>query len=557
MFKSLTIATRLKLSFALIGLLLAGIVVVIFTQVSLLDTMQRISSERNQDISLTQHVRRIPYKIYGLFADAQINRNFSVATTDLDKFLKEKEEVFGVLDSIVDTDEERKHIAEAKAKIEEGVTIFREKMLPLLTGGAADSMTVRKLREFDGLIDEVFAASQPPMRSLSASFEGEAGNADKKFKATSIFIRKVVLAVAAVCMIFCLIIAIFLIRSITGPIGKTVAILKDIAEGEGDLTKRLDATSGDEIGELSRWFNKFAGKLQTVITDLAANTRTLSSSSEELAATSTQLAANAEEMSGQSNMVASAAEQTTSNVNNISAGAEELSNSITTVATSIEEMSASINEVAKNCQKESQIAAEADKVARTTQETVERLGLAAKEIGKVIDVINHIADQTNLLALNATIEAASAGEAGKGFAVVANEVKELAKQTAAATGEISRQVEEMQSSTDSAVKAIGQIGKVIDDVNTISQTIVSAVEEQSATVNEIASNMSGARSASTEIARNVAESAKGLTEVSSNIQGVNSAATSTAQGVGQVKASADELAKLAAGLQKIVGQFKV
>jgi methyl-accepting chemotaxis protein len=220
-------------------------------------------------------------------------------------------------------------------------------------------------------------------------------------------------------------------------------------------------------------------------------------------------------------------------------------------------MSSSINEVAKNCQKESQIAADASREARSTKEQIERLGSASKEIGKVIDVINHIADQTNLLALNAKIEAASAGEAGKGFAVVANEVKELAKQTAQATGEIARQVEEMQTSTDSAVKAVERITTVIDEVNTISQTIVSAVEEQSATVNEIAKNIGGASSAATKIAKNVGESAKGLSEVSSNIQGVNGAARNTAEGMNQIKTSANDLAKLASGLRKLVDQFKV
>jgi methyl-accepting chemotaxis protein len=171
-------------------------------------------------------------------------------------------------------------------------------------------------------------------------------------------------------------------------------------------------------------------------------------------------------------------------------------------------------------------------------------------------MINHIADQTNLLALNATIEAASAGDAGKGFAVVANEVKELAKQTASATSEISRQIEGMQDSTNTAVTAIGRITSVIEEVNTISQTIVSAVEEQSATVNEIANNMSTARTASTEIARNVAESAKGLSEVSRTIQMVNTGVESTTQGVAQVNTSAGDLARLSAGLQKLVEQFR-
>lgn len=348
-----------------------------------------------------------------------------------------------------------------------------------------------------------------------------------------------------------------IIGKIVRPLRSCIVMLKDIAQGEGDLTRRLLIDSRDEVGELAHWFNTFIEKLQGIIKELTSNTQTLSSASEELSVTSSQLASSAEGMNTQSVTVASAAEQATSNVNNIAASAEELSTSVTTVATSVEEMSASITEVAKNCQKESQVAADANREAQTTQEVVGTLGLAAKEIGKVIDMINHIADQTNLLALNATIEAASAGDAGKGFAVVANEVKELAKQTASATSEISRQIEGMQDSTNTAVTAIERITSVIEEVNAISQTIVSTVEEQSATVNEIANNMSNARTASTEIARNVAESAKGLSEVSRNIQMVNAGVESTTQGVAQVNTSTGDLARLSAGLQKLVEQFRV
>ena len=341
------------------------------------------------------------------------------------------------------------------------------------------------------------------------------------------------------------------------PVKAAVKLLKEMTQGQWDLSKRLEVLSGDEIGEMTSGLNAFISKLQEIIQTVSGNTATLSSATEELSAVSTQLAANAEEMTSQSNTVASATEQATANINNISAAAEEMSTGVSTVATAIEQMSSSLNEVAKNCQKESQIAGNANNQAKSTRDLMERLGVSSKEIGKVIEVINDIADQTNLLALNATIEAASAGEAGKGFAVVANEVKELAKQTAQATDQIGRQIEEMQNNTGSAVAAIEQITTIIEEINIISNTIVAAVEQQSATVNEIAKSVGGASQAATEIAKNVGESAKGLVEVSSNIQGVNKAATDTAGGVSQIKQSAQELAGLASGLQKIVAQFKV
>lgn len=325
----------------------------------------------------------------------------------------------------------------------------------------------------------------------------------------------------------------------------------------GDLSKRCTATGKDELGGLAQKLNVFFEKLQASVKEIGLSAKTVSSSSEELSAVSTQLAANAEEMNAQSHTVASATEQATANVNNISAAAEQMSSGVSTVATAIEEMSSSLNEVSKNCQKESQIAASANDQAKSTRDLMERLGVSSKEIGKVIEVINDIADQTNLLALNATIEAASAGDAGKGFAVVANEVKELAKQTALATEQISGQIEAMQTDTRSAVKAIEEITKVIEEINSISHTIVSAVEEQSATVNEIAKSVGGASQAATEIAKNVGESAKGLSEVSKNIQGVNTASSDTASGVNNIKLSSRELAELSVTLRKIVEQFKV
>ena len=188
------------------------------------------------------------------------------------------------------------------------------------------------------------------------------------------------------------------------------------------------------------------------------------------------------------------------------------------------------------------MATSAVKVAEKTNATVAKLGESSAEIGNVIKVITCIAQQTNLLALNATIEAARAGEAGKGFAVVANEVKELAKQTAKATEDISRKIEAIQADTKGAVDAIAQIGKIINQINDIQNTIASAVEEQTATTSEIS--------------RNVAEAAKGSNEIAQNITGVAQAARSTTEGASNTKNSADDLSKMALDLQKLVSQFR-
>jgi len=189
------------------------------------------------------------------------------------------------------------------------------------------------------------------------------------------------------------------------------------------------------------------------------------------------------------------------------------------------------------------VATSAVKVAEKTNTTVAKLGESSVEIGKVIKVITSIAQQTNLLALNATIEAARAGEAGKGFAVVANEVKELAKETAKATEDISQKIDAIRTDTKESVEAIAQISTIINQINDISNTIASAVEEQTATTNEMT--------------RNITEAAKGSSEIAQNITGVATAAKSTTEGATNTSKAASELSKMSMELQQAVGKFRV
>ncbi|KAB2648157.1 MAG: PAS domain-containing protein [Verrucomicrobia bacterium] len=272
----------------------------------------------------------------------------------------------------------------------------------------------------------------------------------------------------------------------------------------------------------------FEAKLAKTLAAVAQNATTLSSASEELSANSSQMVSNAEETATQAGVVSAAAEQVSKNVQ--------------TVATGTEEMGASIKEIAKNAQDAAKVAASAVKTAETTNATISKLGDSSAEIGKVIKVITSIAQQTNLLALNATIEAARAGEAGKGFAVVANEVKELAKETAKATEDISQKIEAIQGDTKSAVIAIAEISAIINKINDYQNTIASAVEEQTATTNEIS--------------RNVAEAAKGSTEIAQNITGVATAAKSTTSGANDTQKAAGELSRMASELQAIVSNFQ-
>jgi methyl-accepting chemotaxis protein len=335
-------------------------------------------------------------------------------------------------------------------------------------------------------------------------------------------------SVTVLAILLCLAIAYHTATSIIRPLRETVAVLRDIAEGEGDLTRRVNQTTGDELGEMGRWFNLFMVKLELLIFEVAKSTQGVAGSSENLFSVSHKMGVGAEETSAQAIVVAAAAEEVTRNLQ--------------TVAAATEEMNASIGEISKNASAAAGVAALAVERALVANATMNRLGEASAEIAEVVKVINSVAQQTKLLALNATIEAAHAGDAGRGFAVVANEVKELANETAKATKQISAQLQAIRTGTEAAVEVIADVGRIISQMHDISTTIASAVEEQTATTKEIA--------------RNVSEAAMGESHVTENITSVAQAARTTSGGAQSTQAAAGELAGMAAELQRIVGVFK-
>lgn len=301
-----------------------------------------------------------------------------------------------------------------------------------------------------------------------------------------------------------------------------------LALAQGNLSKQITAKNAGEFQQLSDRVNQMIANLTASIKQMAEVATAVSSASEELTAVSKEMTENANQT----------AEQATS----ASASAEQVSTNAASVSIAVEQMNASIKEIAKNAALGAKVATQAVKTADSTNATITKLGQSSVEIGKVIKVITSIAQQTNLLALNATIEAARAGEAGRGFAVVATEVKELAKQTAKATEDISQRIEAIQADTNSAVSAISQITGIINQINDLQNTIASAVEEQTATT--------------TEISRNVAEAAKGSSDIAKNIGIVAVNAQSTTIGANNTSEAASELSRMAVELQKVVGNFQ-
>lgn len=322
--------------------------------------------------------------------------------------------------------------------------------------------------------------------------------------------------------------AVYTARDITHRMGEMVAMIQAISEH--DLSRNdLVIENQDEIGTAGSLLNGMKNNLRGIIHSIAGTADHVASASEQLSATSKSITANSVETSDRAQVVSNGSEQVNKNLQTVAMGAEG--------------MGSSIREIAKNAQESAKVATGAVRVAEETTQIVGKLGDSSIEIGQVIKVITSIAQQTNLLALNATIEAARAGEAGKGFAVVANEVKELAKQTAKATEDISGKIETIQDDTKNAVSAIGQISDIIKQINEISNTIAAAVEEQNATTNEMASS--------------VGEAARGSSEITKNIAGVAEAAQSTAQGATESTRAAQSLAEMAHQLRELVARFRV
>ncbi|MCM3661941.1 methyl-accepting chemotaxis protein [Georgenia satyanarayanai] len=322
-------------------------------------------------------------------------------------------------------------------------------------------------------------------------------------------------------------VAVFVIRQIMRTV-ETVRVAVE-ALGNGDLTAEPEVSTRDELGQMAEHLGRSMRQLRGTVGAVNEAAVTIASGAEELAASTTQVVAASEETSAQSGVVASAAEQVSQNVHTVAAGAEQ--------------MGASIREIAQSSSEAAAVAARATTQAAVTNETVQKLGASSVEIGNVVKVITTIAEQTNLLALNATIEAARAGEAGKGFAVVASEVKDLAQETAKATDDIARRIEAIQHDTEGAVTAIGEITEIIGQINDYQMTIASAVEEQTATTNEMS--------------RSVTEAATGSTEIAGNITGIASAAADNSATMTQMSSAVAELASISEGLRAQVSAFHV
>ena len=344
-------------------------------------------------------------------------------------------------------------------------------------------------------------------------------------------------------------------RGITGPVAKTMMLAEKMARG--DFTARLEIDQQDEIGVMARSLNTMAEQLGTMIKEIVGGINSLAESSADMAAVSKQLSAAALGTAEKSSSVATSAEEMSSNFQSVSAAMEQSSNNVQLVAAATEEMTATIDEIGQNAATSRIIADNAVEQSEITSKKMSALVEAAKRIGRVTDAINAISEQTNLLALNATIEAARAGEAGKGFAVVANEIKELAKQTAASTVDIKQQIDEMQSTTSAMVGDIAIISDIMREINNMINGVATAVEEQSASTSEIADNIAQTAQGISEVNENVAQSTMMVANITNDIARINQESAQVGVGSSQVYVNAQSLSALAIQLENMVKKFQV
>jgi methyl-accepting chemotaxis protein len=390
------------------------------------------------------------------------------------------------------------------------------------SGDAAAAVTVRDTQLIPAIVRAKYNLQQLAAQETTQA-QANLAETDDTYRSA----RLIVIIV----LVIGLVVATALGLAIARGIGARVRVVSRIIDriADGDLTHTANLHNADEIGRMGEQLDRATATLRSTISRITGSSHTLAGSAQEMAEVSGRIAVNAE--------------QTSSRAGHVSAAAEQVSANVASVATGTEQMSASIREIATSAADAAGVARGAVEVAQSATGTVAKLGVSSGEVGNIVKVITSIAEQTNLLALNATIEAARAGEAGKGFAVVASEVKDLAQETAKATEEISSRIQAIQTDTSAAVEAIAQIADVIERINAYSDTIASAVEEQTATTSEIG--------------RSVAEAAGGSTEIAQTITGVAEAAQSTNESVDESRRTAGELARLADELQSLVSKFRV
>ncbi|MCG8633248.1 MAG: methyl-accepting chemotaxis protein [Desulfobacterales bacterium] len=349
----------------------------------------------------------------------------------------------------------------------------------------------------------------------------------------------------------------FMSVNIAASVSKVGNRLQDIAEGEGDLTHRLDQKGKDEVGTTARWFNVFVTKIGDMVREIHGSTSGLIDSSQTLLGISKDMSKGAGETAKKLTGVSSAVEEINETMGQITDSVATTSVNTNMVASASEEMTATITEIAKNTERAHTITTQGLERVSSSTEKITILSDSARNIGQVSQVITEISEQTNLLALNATIEASRAGDAGKGFAVVANEIKDLASQTSESAREIKDQIQAIQSSAGDTAGEVEEMSTVIRQINEIVSGITAAVEEQSVTTAEITKNIAQASDMISQVNDHVSKTAGVIQTITTDINEVNQESEQVSSSSSKVDENSENVMALATQLNELVGRFKV